>query len=333
MTRSSRCEVRSGDIGGCSWNMAKPPQPARAGACRREPRETTCAAVRLVRRLDGVSDLRPDAHCREVARCQTGAVASGVRILGLDPGSRVCGYGVDRRERRRAALRRVRRADRARDAADGAAARRDRARPARGDRRARARRSSRSRTCSSHQNARSALALAQARGMALAVIGLCRARRSRRTRRRCVKKAVVGLGRGRQGPDRAHGAGADRAAQPAARRRDATRWRWRSPMAASCGRPRCARRRPSRSARGCAAPSGTRRDRAARGHAVERDPPHVVVDCGGVGYEVMCSAYTLAGAAGRRRARHAARVHARDARPRSRCSGSSTRRSARCSIC
>ncbi|HTR50033.1 MAG TPA: Holliday junction branch migration protein RuvA [Kofleriaceae bacterium] len=30
------------------------------------------------------------------------------------------------------------------------------------------------------------------------------------------------------------------------------------------------------------------------GTLIERDPPHVVVDCGGVGYEVTCSAYTLA---------------------------------------
>lgn len=31
------------------------------------------------------------------------------------------------------------------------------------------------------------------------------------------------------------------------------------------------------------------------GVLVERDPPHVVIDCGGVGYEVVCSSYTLAG--------------------------------------
>jgi Holliday junction DNA helicase RuvA len=30
------------------------------------------------------------------------------------------------------------------------------------------------------------------------------------------------------------------------------------------------------------------------GVLVERMPPHVVVDCGGVGYDVVCSAYTLA---------------------------------------
>lgn len=29
------------------------------------------------------------------------------------------------------------------------------------------------------------------------------------------------------------------------------------------------------------------------GVLVERDPPHVVVDCGGVGYDVVCSGYTL----------------------------------------
>jgi Holliday junction DNA helicase RuvA len=31
------------------------------------------------------------------------------------------------------------------------------------------------------------------------------------------------------------------------------------------------------------------------GVLIERDPPHVVVDCGGVGYDVICSTYTLAG--------------------------------------
>ena len=31
------------------------------------------------------------------------------------------------------------------------------------------------------------------------------------------------------------------------------------------------------------------------GVVIERDPPHVVVDCGGVGYDVVCSSYTLAG--------------------------------------
>ena len=31
------------------------------------------------------------------------------------------------------------------------------------------------------------------------------------------------------------------------------------------------------------------------GTLVERMPPHIVVDCGGVGYDVICSSYTLAG--------------------------------------
>ncbi len=31
------------------------------------------------------------------------------------------------------------------------------------------------------------------------------------------------------------------------------------------------------------------------GTLIERDPPHVVVDCNGVGYDVICSSYTLAG--------------------------------------
>jgi holliday junction DNA helicase RuvA len=31
------------------------------------------------------------------------------------------------------------------------------------------------------------------------------------------------------------------------------------------------------------------------GVLIERMPPHVVIDCGGVGYDVVCSAYTLAG--------------------------------------
>jgi Holliday junction DNA helicase RuvA len=31
------------------------------------------------------------------------------------------------------------------------------------------------------------------------------------------------------------------------------------------------------------------------GTLIERMPPHVVVDCGGVGYDVICSNYTLAG--------------------------------------
>lgn len=31
------------------------------------------------------------------------------------------------------------------------------------------------------------------------------------------------------------------------------------------------------------------------GVLIERDPPHIVVDCGGVGYDVICSNYTLAG--------------------------------------
>lgn len=31
------------------------------------------------------------------------------------------------------------------------------------------------------------------------------------------------------------------------------------------------------------------------GVLIERDPPHVVVDCNGVGYDVICSTYTLAG--------------------------------------
>lgn len=31
------------------------------------------------------------------------------------------------------------------------------------------------------------------------------------------------------------------------------------------------------------------------GVLIERDPPHVVIDCGGVGYDVICSNYTLAG--------------------------------------
>jgi Holliday junction DNA helicase RuvA len=30
------------------------------------------------------------------------------------------------------------------------------------------------------------------------------------------------------------------------------------------------------------------------GTLIEKDPPHAVIDCGGVGYEVTCSAYTLA---------------------------------------
>jgi Holliday junction DNA helicase RuvA len=30
------------------------------------------------------------------------------------------------------------------------------------------------------------------------------------------------------------------------------------------------------------------------GVLIEKDPPHVVVDCGGVGYDVVCSGYTLA---------------------------------------
>jgi Holliday junction DNA helicase RuvA len=31
------------------------------------------------------------------------------------------------------------------------------------------------------------------------------------------------------------------------------------------------------------------------GVLIERDPPHVVVDCNGVGYDVICSTYTLGG--------------------------------------
>jgi Holliday junction DNA helicase RuvA len=31
------------------------------------------------------------------------------------------------------------------------------------------------------------------------------------------------------------------------------------------------------------------------GTLIERMPPHVVIDCGGVGYDVVCSGYTLAG--------------------------------------
>jgi Holliday junction DNA helicase RuvA len=31
------------------------------------------------------------------------------------------------------------------------------------------------------------------------------------------------------------------------------------------------------------------------GVLIERDPPHVTVDCNGVGYDVICSGYTLAG--------------------------------------
>lgn len=31
------------------------------------------------------------------------------------------------------------------------------------------------------------------------------------------------------------------------------------------------------------------------GVLIEKDPPHVVVDCNGVGYDVICSTYTLAG--------------------------------------
>jgi holliday junction DNA helicase RuvA len=31
------------------------------------------------------------------------------------------------------------------------------------------------------------------------------------------------------------------------------------------------------------------------GTLIERDPPHLVIDCGGVGYEVTCSSYTFAG--------------------------------------
>jgi Holliday junction DNA helicase RuvA len=31
------------------------------------------------------------------------------------------------------------------------------------------------------------------------------------------------------------------------------------------------------------------------GTLIERMPPHIVVDCGGVGYDVICSSYTLAG--------------------------------------
>lgn len=31
------------------------------------------------------------------------------------------------------------------------------------------------------------------------------------------------------------------------------------------------------------------------GVLIERMPPHVVIDCGGVGYDVVCSGYTLAG--------------------------------------
>ena len=30
------------------------------------------------------------------------------------------------------------------------------------------------------------------------------------------------------------------------------------------------------------------------GILIEKDPPHVVVDCGGVGYDVICSGYTMA---------------------------------------
>ena len=84
-----------------------------------------------------------DAARVEVARnCSMSypRVGSGaVRILGLDPGSRVCGYGVIDDRDGAAALCRVRRADRAGGSRDGGAARRDRARAARGDRRARAR--------------------------------------------------------------------------------------------------------------------------------------------------------------------------------------------------
>lgn len=31
------------------------------------------------------------------------------------------------------------------------------------------------------------------------------------------------------------------------------------------------------------------------GTLIERDPPRIIVDCGGVGYDVICSGYTLAG--------------------------------------
>jgi Holliday junction resolvasome RuvABC DNA-binding subunit len=57
------------------------------------------------------------------------------------------------------------------------------------------------------------------------------------------------------------------------------------------------------------------------GLVIEKDPPHVVIDCNGVGYDVICSSYTLT------------ELPPDGERVTRRCSASSIARSARCSIC
>src|SRR5688572_17891211 len=199
----------------------------------------------------------------------------------------------DRRDRRRAALRRVRRVDRARGQADGDAARRDRARVARGDRRARAGRGRGGGCVHPSKSTQRTRAGAGARHGA----GRDRARRPARRElsARAGQEGGDRIGSRSQGSDRAHGASADRAQELAARRRD-----------------RCARGRDhawphAEAERGEDRPSVDRISRAqARGWEsvviarldgvlIERWPPHVVIDCGGVGYDVVCSGYTLAG--------------------------------------
>jgi crossover junction endodeoxyribonuclease RuvC len=122
---------------------------------------------------------------------------TAVRILGLDPGSRVCGYGVVD----------VRDGELAYVECGVLTAPEDRSMEERLGEIARGLREVIEELSPkivavedvfSHQNPRSALALAQARGMALAVVGLCGLRVASYAPA-LVKKAVAGSGRAEKG--------------------------------------------------------------------------------------------------------------------------------------
>lgn len=129
---------------------------------------------------------------QHLARCRRPGVRLGVRILGLDPGSRVCGYGViDELE---GELRYIE--------CGVLTAPEDRPMEARLGEIARGLREVIGELAPAvvavedvfvHQSPRSALALAQARGMALAVIGLCGLRVASYPPA-LVKKTVAGSG-------------------------------------------------------------------------------------------------------------------------------------------
>ncbi|MBE7448706.1 MAG: hypothetical protein HS111_07420 [Kofleriaceae bacterium] len=119
---------------------------------------------------------------------------------------------------------------------------------------------------------------------------------------------------------------------------------WRGARGARGDRRRRAaarRGRRSRARAAAASAGGARADARLRGTLVGRHGAHIVVDCGGVGYEVTCSATPWPPCRRSSSARHAARLHARASenkialaaitrpRPRASCSISSSRQERR----